>query len=152
MIRIEVATAADGVVVDGLVGRAYAMYVERMGKRPAPMDVDHGALAERGEVLVARLDGEVVGALVSRDGVDHWFVENVVVDPAAHGLGLGRRLLDEADRLAAATGHPELRLYTNEKMIENLSLYPHLGFVEVERAVSDGFRRVWFSRPVAPAT
>ena len=39
-----------------------------------------------------------------------------------------------------------MRLYTNARMTENLSLYPHLGYVEVERREEDGFDRVFFEK------
>lgn len=35
-----------------------------------------------------------------------------------------------------------LHLYTNEKMTENLSIYPKLGYVEVGRRTENGFNRV----------
>jgi hypothetical protein len=31
-------------------------------------------------------------------------------------------------------------------MVENLQLYPRLGFVETERRVEDGYRRVYFRK------
>ena len=39
-----------------------------------------------------------------------------------------------------------MRLYTNEKMIDNLSIYPKLGYVEVARRTESGFNRVYFER------
>ncbi len=43
-------------------------------------------------------------------------------------------------------GLPEVSLYTNEAMVENLRLYPRLGFVETGRRVEDGYRRVFFRK------
>jgi len=36
-------------------------------------------------------------------------------------------------------------------MVENLALYAKLGFVETERRVEDGFRRVYFSKALDSA-
>jgi len=47
---------------------------------------------------------------------------------------------------ARASGARAVRLYTNEKMTANLSLYPHLGYAETHRAVQDGFARVFFEK------
>lgn len=47
-----------------------------------------------------------------------------------------------ARRLELAAVH----LYTNERMIDNLSIYPRLGYVEVERRLEDGFKRVFFEK------
>ena len=35
---------------------------------------------------------------------------------------------------------------TNEKMTENLTLYPRLGYCEVARRTEDGFNRVYFQK------
>ncbi len=35
---------------------------------------------------------------------------------------------------------------TNEKMSQNLSIYPHLGYVETGRRIEDGFNRVYFEK------
>ena len=37
-------------------------------------------------------------------------------------------------------------LYTNEAMVENLQLYPRLGYVETGRGVEEGYRRVYFEK------
>ena len=60
-------------------------------------------------------------------------------------------LLDAAEAQARAAGVPELRLYTNEKMHENLAYYSRRGFVETGRALQDGYARVFFARPVEAA-
>ena len=40
-------------------------------------------------------------------------------------------------------GHSNVYLYTNEKMVENISLYAKVGYVEYERRDEEGFRRVF---------
>ena len=37
-------------------------------------------------------------------------------------------------------------LCTHEKMTENLSMYPKLGYVEVGRRTENGFNRVYFEK------
>ena len=73
-------------------------------------------------------------------------VENVAVHPDHQGRGLGRRLLDFAEAEARAAGLPELRLYTNEAMTENLALYRHFGHEEVDRRAEHGYRRVFLRK------
>ncbi|MEQ9160672.1 MAG: hypothetical protein RLO10_10775 [Roseovarius indicus] len=41
-----------------------------------------------------------------------------------------------------------MQLYTNEKMVANLSIYPHLGYAETDRRTEDGFNRVYFEKRV----
>ncbi|MFT7645819.1 MAG: ribosomal protein S18 acetylase RimI-like enzyme [Candidatus Poriferisodalaceae bacterium] len=60
---------------------------------------------------------------------DHFYIDNVAVDPVAQGSGFGARLLDLAAALARAADRSEIRLYTNEVMIENISYYVRRGFV-----------------------
>jgi N-acetylglutamate synthase-like GNAT family acetyltransferase len=140
------ATGADRDAIRRLVEAAYGMYVERIGKRPAPMDADYAALIAAGRVTVAESEGRVVGILVLVPAEDHLLVENVAVDPSAQGSGLGRRLMAYAEGEARALGLSELRLYTNEKMVENLAWYPRLGYTETERRVDGGFARVFFEK------
>jgi N-acetylglutamate synthase-like GNAT family acetyltransferase len=138
------AKAGDREAVERLVEAAYGMYVERIGRRPAPMDADYAALIDAGRVTVAERDGRITGILVLVPEEDHLLVENVAVDPAAQGSGLGRRLMAHAEEHAGILGLTELRLYTNEKMVENLAWYPRLGYTETERRVDSGFARVFF--------
>ena len=42
----------------------------------------------------------------------------------------------------------EVRLYTNEAMTESLSYYPRHGYAETDRAEQDGFRHVYFRKPL----
>ena len=59
---------------------------------------------------------------------DHLLVENVAVAPHFQRMGLGRRLLAHAEHLAASLGHPQIRLYTNKRFVENVQFYLRLGY------------------------
>jgi ribosomal protein S18 acetylase RimI-like enzyme len=112
------------------------------------MDDDYAARVGDGRVWVADAGGEVAGLIVLIPHDDHLLVENVAVEPARQGQGIGRALLDFAERRAAELGIPELRLYTHVKMTENQALYVRLGYREVERRTENGFERVFMSKPV----
>jgi ribosomal protein S18 acetylase RimI-like enzyme len=142
-IRIEPARPEDAADVAACVNAAYARYVPRMGVKPAPMLADYPAEIASGRVYVLREGDALHGMIVLIAAPDHLFIENVAVDPAAQGRGLGRRLLDFAESEARRLGLPELRLYTNELMTENIGLYGHLGYVEVDRRLDEGYRRVF---------
>ena len=147
---IRPAVAADLPAIAALVERAYAPYVARIGRRPAPMDADFAAHVADGEAFVLEIDGALAGLIVWRVETDHGFVDNVAVDPARQGRGVGRRLLARVEADAKRRGLAELRLYTNAKMTENLTLYPKLGWTETERRVEDGFDRVFFRKRLDP--
>ena len=144
--RIRRATDGDADAVSALVVAAYEIYVSRMGRAPAPMTADYGALVTAGEVWVGDEDREIVGVLVVRPAGDVLELENVAVEPARQGLGLGRELIAFAEQHAVELGLTAVELYTNEAMVENLELYPRLGFVETDRRVEDGYRRVYFRK------
>jgi ribosomal protein S18 acetylase RimI-like enzyme len=132
--------------VERVVRDAYSLYIERIGLPPAPMGADYARLIGEGSVYVLDAGGEVAGLVVLIAAPDHLLVENVAVAPPFQGRGLGRRLMSFAEREAARRGLPEVRLYTNVAMVENLRLYPSLGYAEAGRAVEDGFARVYFRK------
>jgi len=147
---IRRATTADLGAIHRLITDAYTKYVQRIGRPPAPMTADYAAALEHSRVWVLVSDRAVIGALVTEDRIDHLLLETVAVAPGAQGRGHGARLLDRAERDAEELGLPEVRLYTNEAMTENLTFYPRHGYRETARAVEDGFRRVYFSKAVRP--
>ena len=127
---------------------AYAPYVPRIGREPAPMTADYADLIGRSEVWVADEAGRVVGVLVLRPGATGLLLENVAVVPERQGRGIGRVLIAFAERKARDLGLTEISLYTNERMVENIHLYRKLGYVETDRRVEDGFARVFFRKPI----
>lgn len=130
--------------MEALIVDAYALYVERIGRPPAPMLADWKSIACSGAVTLAWRGSEVVGLieLVIQD--DAVLVESIAVSPVLQGEGLGSRLLRHAEDVARGRGLPQLRLYTNRAMTENLSFYPKRGFVEVARRADGGYHRVYF--------
>jgi ribosomal protein S18 acetylase RimI-like enzyme len=148
MTRIVPAGPADANAVTAVVRSAYAEYVERIGREPAPMTADHAALIAAGEVWVARDGADLVGVLVLRPDGPSLLLENVAVAPAHRGRGIGRALIGFAEERARAGGFAAVTLYTNERMTENLGMYPALGYAETGRRVEDGFARVYFRKPV----
>jgi ribosomal protein S18 acetylase RimI-like enzyme len=145
---IRRAVPADLAAMARIVDAAYAHYVPRLGRKPAPMLDDHAARIRDGEAFVFEADGAVGGVLVLIDAPDHLLLDNIAVDPARRGTGLGRALLQFAEVEARRRGYPEVRLYTNEKMTENIALYGRIGYRETGRGAQSGFNRVFFAKAV----
>ena len=143
---VEAATHEDVPLIKSMVDAAYAKYIERLGKLPAAMTANHGALVDAGELYVLRTDGRVVGSVLLARADDSINLSNLVVAPAAQGRGYGRVLMDVADDMARSHGLAAVTLFTNEKMHENIALYRKLGFVETGRTTQDGFDRVFFRK------
>lgn len=138
----------DVPAIAALVERAYAPYVPLLGRRPAPMDDDFAARVAQGQAHVLDRDGAVVALAVIEPRGDHLWIEDLAVEPALHGGGLGRALLAFCEAQARRAGLPELRLLTNERMARNRAIYARAGFEETARREEDGFRRVFFRKVV----
>ena len=110
------------------------------------MLVDYEAAILAGEAWVLVDGGETSGVLVMRPENGHLFVETVAVSPGRQGSGLGRKLMAFAEEAATGRGLHEIRLYTNEKMVENLPFYRGLGFEETGRGLDEGYRRVFMKK------
>ncbi|MGW3623983.1 GNAT family N-acetyltransferase [Streptomyces sp. NPDC000880] len=139
--------AADVPAVKAVTDAAYHPYIERIGRRPVPMDADHAADVAAGRVYVT--GDPVVGVLVLVPHEDHLFLESIAVHPDAHGRGVGRRLLEFVDEHARALGLFEVRLYTNALMWENQKIYPRFGYELVERRVEGLYDRFHYRKSLA---
>ncbi|MDQ8730684.1 GNAT family N-acetyltransferase [Bradyrhizobium sp. LHD-71] len=144
---IRKAVKDDEAAIRACAENAYVRYVAAIGRKPAPMVADFASQIAAGHAYVA-MDGDddLQGFIVFFPQEDHMFLENVAVQPAATGRGIGKSLVqfceDEARRLGLGAVH----LYTNEKMTDNLAIYPHLGYTVVDRRTEDGFNRVFFEK------
>ncbi|WP_319452827.1 MULTISPECIES: GNAT family N-acetyltransferase [unclassified Mycobacterium] len=148
---IRPATVADVADIEDVVKAAYAPYVSRIGRKPAPMTVDYRTVVAATDQAWVLIDGaELVGLIVVIVQSDHLLIENVAISPAAQGCGYGQLLLGYAEQLAQERCLPQTRLYTNAAMTENLAFYPRMGYVEVARRSQDGFERVFFVKDVGP--
>jgi N-acetylglutamate synthase-like GNAT family acetyltransferase len=143
---IRRARPQDADAIHELVQRAYAHYPRVIGVRPAPMDADYPDEIATKEVWVAESVGGVAGAIVMRREADHVFIDNVAVDPAHQGAGIGRALLEQAEGRAREEGIDELQLLTHELMAENRAMYARLGWEETEHRDEEGFARVYFRK------
>jgi GNAT superfamily N-acetyltransferase len=83
-------------------------------------------LALRRDVLVAEVDGAVVGTVSIEEGV----VYTVFVRPQYHGRGIGTRLMKEIEGLAMTLGYSVIRTPAS---VSAVGFYAKLGYQEVER-------------------
>lgn len=102
-----------------------------------------------GVLLVARLRAEPIGCVamkLHRDAPTE--IKRMWVDESARGLGVGRRLLTEAESYAADHGAKVLRLETNRSLIEAIGLYRSAGYVEVEAFNEEPYAHHWFEKTI----
>ena len=134
--------------IQRIVHDAYVKYVDRIGKPPAPMLDDYRKHILACEAWVMLNGTDMTGVLILVPHADHLLLDNVAVDPRFRGKGIGRALIEFAEREAARRGYNEIRLFTHQKMHENLLMYPHLGYEETGRGIQDGFDRVFFRKRI----
>lgn len=146
MNAFRLARPEEAGAIRALVERAYAHYVPLLGRRPAPMDDDFGYRIAQQQAHVLEEAGRIIALAVIEERADHLWIENLAVEPARHGGGLGRRLLGFCEAEARRRGLPELRLLTNERMERNRAIYAKAGFTETVRREELGLRRVYMAR------
>ena len=147
---VRQARLSDIDAMQAVVTAAYSIYLPRMDTPPAPMTHDLTPDVGAGHVWV--IGDPVIGliCLIPRDGA--LLIENVALAPEAQGRGAGRRLLRFAEDRARELGRNRLRLYTNEKMTENVALYTRLGYAETDRRTDDGHRRGFMEKVLGEPT
>ncbi len=143
---IRLAVESDLASITTCVRLAYVIYVERIGREPAPMMADYAALVKAGQVFVIGDGISVFGYVIFYRIKDHVHLKNIAVLPDYQGRGLGGRLIGFVEDQARQWGSRAVELYTNEKMFENLKLYPKLGYEEIDRRCEDGFDRVFYRK------
>lgn len=143
---IRLAVAADRARIEAIVDAAYRPYLQRMDRPPAPMVDDYARRIAEKQTHVLEQDGEIMGLLVLQPAEDHLLLDNIAVDPARHGQGLGKRLMAFTEEEARRQRYDRVLLYTNEVMVENIALYRRLGYVEIKRVQVAGYDRVYLRK------
>jgi DNA-binding MarR family transcriptional regulator/GNAT superfamily N-acetyltransferase len=94
----------------------------------------------RERAWIAEVDGEPVGCVlcVLRDDQTAQ-LRILLVDPAARGLGIGARLVEECIRFARGAGYRSLALWTNDVLVSARRLYEAAGFELVDEEAHHSF-------------
>lgn len=143
---IRLAQLQDTKALDLCARSAFAPYIPRIGREPAPMNAPFSAQIAEGLIHVLEAQGEILGYLTSfpKDG---WMqLETVALHPHAMGQGHGKALIRFCEDRARHLGLLGVRLYTNAAMVENLQLYPRLGYLQTGSRREDGFQRIFFQK------
>ena len=89
--------------------------------------------------LVAEVDGAIVGTVMAGyDGHRGW-INYLGVNPACRRRGIGRALMDEAERLLRAAGCPKINLQVRTANAEAIEFYRSIAFA-LDDVVSMGKR------------
>lgn len=89
---------------------------------------------------IAERDGRVVGSVFVVDADETTAkLRMLFVDPSARGLGIGRRLTEEAMRFARSAGYTRMTLWTNDILTAAREIYRKAGFEHVASEPLDAF-------------
>jgi ribosomal protein S18 acetylase RimI-like enzyme len=138
---MSVETEAVHEATDELV-EAFARLLPQLSSRAEPLDrraVERLTAASTNTVLVARVEGVIAGTLTLvmsplPSGL-RAHIEDVVVDSAARGHGVGRALIDKALAVAAAAGARTVDLTSRPSREAANRLYEKAGFQRRDSAV-----------------
>jgi GNAT superfamily N-acetyltransferase/DNA-binding MarR family transcriptional regulator len=100
-----------------------------------------------GVLLIARVADRPVGCgalKLHREAPAE--LKRMWIAPSARGLGLGRRLLAELERLAREAGATVIRLETNQALSEAIALYRRSGYIEVDAFNDEAYAHHWFEK------
>ena len=129
--RVEEAKEADDAIVDAFV--RLTPQLSRSNPPPSRAELDEIVHSEASHLLVARDDdGQVIGSLTLvlfriPTAVRAW-IEDVVVDEAARGQGVGEALNREALRIAKDAGARTVDLTSRPSREAANRLYQRIGF------------------------
>lgn len=128
---IEIATEVNPELVE-----AFARLIPQLSKSsppPSAAELKEMVASPASEVLIARVDGRVVGTLTLvtfriPTGVRAW-IEDVVVDDEARGHGVGEALNQFALKLARDKGAKTVDLTSRPSREAANRMYQRIGFV-----------------------
>ena len=104
--------------------------------------------AQREACWIAECDGISLGSVFlvqARDEATQQPIEGVaqlrmlLVEPAARGLGLGKRLVEECERFARHAGYRKIVLWTNASLLAARGIYRAAGYTLVNSEPHNSF-------------
>ena len=113
---------------EALVARIAADFLERFDARREACWIAERDGANVGSVFLVQARDETTHAV--SDGVAQ--LRMLLVEPAARGLGLGERLVDECQRFARQAGYRKIMLWTNSLLLAARGIYAKQGYVLVK--------------------
>ena len=135
-----------------------AYYAELNRRSRSGYDPSAGVSAEPHELrppaggfFVAYLRGDAIGCGgVKLHGEAPAEIKRMWVAESARGLGIGRRMLECLEAFAAERGATIAHIETNRTLVEAITLYRSVGYVEVPAFNDEPFADHWFEKGLDP--
>lgn len=131
---IRAAIDADAPAIIALIAACWSAYqgirMDVDGEMPELHTLATYYAGQAGAVWVAEAAGRIVGIIAVRphDGTA-WEICRLYADPPRHGSGLGRALLDLAERHAMQAGAQRLVLFTDTRFLRAHRFYEKQSYV-----------------------
>jgi DNA-binding MarR family transcriptional regulator/GNAT superfamily N-acetyltransferase len=109
---------------EALVARIAADFLDRFDARREACWIAERDGAALGSVMLVQARDDATDAVVP--GVAQ--LRLLLVEPAARGLGLGARLVDECQRFARRAGYRKIVLWTNANLVAARAIYARQGY------------------------
>ena len=137
--HIKRATPRDVDAIRALTRNAYAKWIPLIGREPLPMSADYESVISQHRFDLLYKNETLAALIETIAREDYLHIQNLCVAPDFQRLGLGGKLLNCADDMAAAKNLPELQLDTNSFFTGNVDLYRRHGFsVDWEKPMDVG--------------
>ncbi len=130
--------------VHQLLRKAFAFMEERIDPPSSLNRLTATDLAEKAKIetcLLAHDDNDLRGCVFCKPDGDDLYIGKLAVDPAYHGKGIGRVLIEEAAAEARAFGQTALLLQTRVELSENHEAFARLGFEKIAETAHPGYER-----------
>lgn len=148
MVIIRAALISDTGFISMCTDAAYAGYIDVLGRKPEPMTITYEATMHEYDAWIAEKDAQPLGVLLMQYGPQDALIFSVAVMPTRQGEGIGTALLDHAEACSREKGYQSIRLYTNERMRNNVSLYLSRGYKETGRESRKDGAVVHMAKPI----
>lgn len=143
--NIEEAKINDATGLSDCMISAYNTYLDRMnGKKLPPMEVDYLEEIKNYPTWVVKDDNKIIGGLIMVFENEYASIANISVAPDFQRKGIGGLLMSFAEKNAKNRGYSKLQLATHVLLTENIEIYKHLGWIEVDRDLN----RVYFQKSI----
>lgn len=130
--NLRKAVIADTSSLAACIQNAYARYEGHIDNLPDFADgIEEDILNAQTWVLTS--ENAIIATLILMPQKDFLKLANLAVHQDHAGKGVGRQLLQFAEKEAQRQGYREIRLNTHVEMQDNIQLYQHLGWSVISR-------------------
>lgn len=136
-----------GSVMD-CIKKSFEPYISILRQIPNALNADLKKIIDSQNLFVATIDDKIVGTIeiiINHESIN---LEKLSVLPYFRGKGIGKKLISYAEFLAKENRIKKIKLFTNERLIDNIRYFKKNGFSETDKKVENGFKRVYFEKNI----